>query len=205
MWIPAYAGMTKRRMKKIKLWIIERYDALNNFIYHGQQVIGGVYDRYFTLHASLIAALITGGFLGLTGENCYGKIPLDSPVFWTLLLAAFFFFFQTFVLIQLTIGRMVRLFTVAICGHYLFYQGYGLWSQANVELVEAKITSQPYSKIMLAMNDATLVANINGVGVCKPFALANTLYGHAWITVPAMLLVLICFFVGNAKKELDNS
>jgi len=191
-------------MKKLKFWIIERYNALNNAIYRGQRFIGGIYDRYFTLHASLIAALITGGFLGLTGDDCLGKIPFDSPVFWTLMLAAFFFFFQTFVLIQLTVGRIIRLLTVAVCGHYLFYQGYGLWSQANVELIGTKIASQTYSKIILAMNDATLVAAINGVGICKPFALANTFYGHAWITVPAMLLVLICLFVGNAKKELDK-
>ena len=187
----------------VREWFNTRYHTLNASIYRGQQAVGRIYSRYFTLYASLLAALVTGGFLGFTGDDCYGKIPFDSPVFWTMALAAAFFFFQTFILIQLTAGRILRLLTVAVCGHYLFYQGYGFWSLNNVEAIESRIGSKTYSQAMKIINETAVIDAINGVGVCKPFAFANIIYGHIWLNAPAIVIILICFFVGNTQKEIQ--
>lgn len=177
-----------------------RYQAFNNAIYKAQCAIGAVYGKYFTLYASLVFSMSMGAFLGFTGDDCYGKIPFNSPVFWIALVVALFFFFQTFILIELTFGKIVRLITVAICGHYLAYQLYGFWSLANVDIMIGNLSSVPASRIENVVMNTGVIDTVNGVGVCKPFAYANIMYGHIWLTVPAIALIMICFFVGNNKN-----
>ena len=114
---------------------LARYQAFNSAIYATQNAVGGVYKRYLTLYAALFFALTTGILLGFTGDDCYGKIPFDSSVFWVILMASCFLFFQTFVMVPLTFGRFVRLLVVAVCGHYLSYQAHGFWSLANIDRI----------------------------------------------------------------------
>jgi len=181
----------------------DRYQSLNDAIYRGQEAIGDFYSKYFTLYAALFFSMGAGAVLGLTGEDCYGKIPFDSPVFWCLFLGTLFFLFQTFILIRLTLGRLIRLITVAVCGHYLSYQAYGFWSMANVESVIDNLSSIPASRINSVALGADMSNLINGVKVCKPYAYANITYGHFWIVVPAIALIMICFFAGGMEEEVE--
>jgi hypothetical protein len=171
------------KLVKMKMYFDDRYKALNEFIYCRQKVIARFYSKYFTMYAALIFSLGAGACLGFTGENCYGKIPFNSPLFWCLLLVVMFFFFQTFLLIPLTFGRLSRLLVVAVCGHYLTYQAYGFWSLKNLD------------------NIVDVFANTQA---CKPYAYANIAYGHFWLNVPAVALILICFFAGNKKLESEK-
>lgn len=190
--------------KKFKFDFKGWYQALNAGIYRVQKVIGRFYSQYFTMYAALLFSLGAGACLGFTGDNCYGKIPFNAPVFWCLLLVVIFFFFQTFLLIPLTFGRLSRLLVVAVCGHYLTYQAYGFWSLANVETVIHNLSSIPASQINSVVFDSNLLEVANGIGVCKPYAYANIAYGHFWLNAPAMALILICFFAGNTKTEIEE-
>lgn len=172
----------KKKSFKIKFDFKSRYQALNAGIYRVQKVIARIYSKYFTMYAALLFSLGAGACLGFTGDNCYGKIPFNAPVFWCLLLIVIFFFFQTFLLIPLTFGRLSRLLVVAVCGHYLTYQAYGFWSLANLEVIDIFVDRQ----------------------ICKPYAYANIAYGHFWLNAPAIALILICFFAGNTKLEIEE-
>lgn len=184
----------------IREWFNVRHGRLNALIYRFQQIIGGVYEKYFTMYAALLFAFIAGACMGMTGDNCYGKIPFNSPVFWCLLLIIIFFMFQTFLLIPLTFGRFVRILTVAVCGHYLAYQAYGFWSLFNVDQVINNLSSMPAGEIrsIILSENGIIIAGDN---VCKPYAYANITYGQIWIVAPAMILVAICFFIGNSQTD----
>jgi hypothetical protein len=183
--------------------IIAGHNKLNLLIYRFQCVVGSFYSRYFTMHAALIFSLTAGACLGFTGDDCYGKIPFNSPVFWCLLLVTLFFLFQTFIIIEMTIGRLIRLVTVAVCGHYLAYQLYGLWSLTSVEAAEKAVKIAAPERIESVVNSRWIMEAGN---VCKPYAYANMTYGHAWIIVPAIAIVAICFFAGFfAKNQKDEA
>lgn len=184
----------------IREWFNVRHSKLNALIYRVQQIIGGVYEKYFTMYAALLFAFFAGACMGMTGDNCYGKIPFNSPVFWCLSLIIIFFMFQTFLLIPLTFWRFVRILTVAICGHYLAYQAYGFWSLFNVDQVINDLSSMPAGEIRsIIMNKSDII--VAGDNVCKPYAYANITYGQIWIVAPALILVAICFFTGNSRTD----
>lgn len=174
--------LSNRSFKDFKIDFIRRYQAFNKLIYRAQKVIGGFYSKYFTMYAALLFSVAAGACLGFSGDNCYGKIPFNAPVFWCLLLVVLFFFFQTFLLIPLTFGRLVRLIVVAVCSHYLTYQAYGFWSLENLEVIDIFVDKK----------------------ICKPYAYANIAYGHFWLNAPAIALILICFFAGNTKLESEK-
>lgn len=169
--------------ENIKDFFSTYYHDLNAAIYKVQRVIAQVYSKYFTMYAALLFAGAAGACLGFTGDDCYGKIPFNSPLFWCLALVVTFFFLQTFLMIALTIGRIARLLVVGVCGHYLSYQAYGFWSIKNV---------------------VDLAEVFSGTDVCRPYAYANIAYGHFWLNVPALALIGICFFSWNKKTEFDE-
>lgn len=189
-----------RYLSALRQKTISGYGQFNDFIYRVQQIIGRFYEQYFTLYAALFFAFCAGAFLGFTGDNCYGKVPFDSPLFWIALVIAGFFFFQTFIIVRLTGGRILRLATVAICGHYLSYQAYGFWSLENVDRLVANLSSVSAANINSVVFESGFVNTVNGVGVCKPFVFANIIYGHIWVTAPAVVLIMICFFIGEGKQ-----
>lgn len=177
------------------------YQRLNALILRFQEVVGGWYEKYFTMYAALLFSMTAGACMGFTGDNCYGKIPFDSPVFYCLLLIAIFFLFQTFLLIPLTGGRVLRLLVVAVCGHYLAYQGYGFWSLYNIDQIALNLSNVPAHEISSLVYDTNMIGLVNGENVCKPYAYANIPYGHFWILGPAAILIGICFFAGNERTE----
>ena len=172
----------------------------NYLISRVQARVGGFYEVYFNMYAALFFALTAGACLGFTGDDCYGKIPFESPVFWCLSLLTLFFMFQTFILISLTFWRIVRLATVGICGHYLAYQGYGYWSLENIDAVKTAALSTLLDPLL-----AESLQQINSAqAVCKPYAYANITYGQAWIVLPPIALILICFFLGDKRAILTD-
>lgn len=183
---------------------LRSYNKLNASILRVQERVGGWYEKYFTMPGALLFALTAGFCMGFTGDNCYGKIPFDTPVFYCLLLIAVFFMFQTFLLIPMTAGRLTRLAVVAICGHYLSYQSYGFWSMANLDQLTTSINTIPADKINSVVYDSKFISLINGQNVCKPYAYANIPYGHFWIIAPALIIVAICFFSWNYQEEPEG-
>jgi len=179
-------------INRLKESFLAKYERLNSRVYDIQRAIGKVYSEYFTMPAALFFAMSAGVCMGFTGDDCYGKVPFSSPLFWCLSLLTLFFFFQTFIMIRLTIGRMSRLITVAICGHYLAYQAYGFWSINYIETAAQKISSVSAGQVSDFVRD--VVPFTAGAGVCKPYAYANIPYGHAWIIIPAIAWIMICFF-----------
>jgi hypothetical protein len=185
----------------LKARTISGYQRLNALILRIQEVTGGWYEKYFTMYAALLFSMTAGACMGFTGDNCYGKIPFDSPVFYCLLLIAIFFLFQTFLLIPLTGGRLLRLLTVAVCGHYLAYQGYGFWSMHNIDQIALNLSNVPAHQISSLVYDSSMLDMVNGENVCKPYAYANIPYGHFWILGPAAILIGICFWGAGNENE----
>lgn len=181
-------------------WLKNWHQKFNYLVSRVQAYVGGFYETYFNMYAALFFSLIAGACLGFTGDDCYGKIPFESPIFWCLLLLTMFFMFQTFILISLTFWRIVRLATVAICGHYLAYQGYGFWSLENIDSVK----TASLSKLIDPLLAESLQQLNTAQAVCKPYAYANITYGQAWIILPPMALILICFFLGDKKAILGG-
>ena len=188
----------------LKSRTIAFYQRLNALILRCQETIGGWYEKNFTMYAALLFSLTAGACMGFTGDNCYGKIPFDSLVFYCLLLIVIFFLFQTFLLIPLTGGRLLRLLVVAVCGHYLAYQSYGFWSMYNLDLIATNLSNVPASQINSIVYDTNMIGLVNGENVCKPYAYANIPYGHFWILGPAVIIIALCFFMGNQKAETEG-
>ena len=207
-WSSSFRRQPKDWKPLLMIWSLKSktasvYQRFNALILIIQEAVGGWYEKYFTMYAALLFALTAGACMGFTGDNCYGKIPFDSPVFYCLLLITVFFLFQTFLLIPLTGGRLVRLLVVAVCGHYLSYQSYGFWSMYNLDQIATNLSSVPAGQLKSIVYDTNMIGLINGENVCKPYAYANIPYGHFWILGPAVIIITICFFMGNQKAETE--
>jgi len=165
---------------RFKSFWIRHYQKLNELIQRFQDYVGGIYQAYFTFYGALLFSMSAGACIsfidGIHG-HCEGKIELNSPLSYFLIMLVCFFIFQTFLLVPLTGGRLLRLLGVGLCGHYLAYQTYGFWS----------------------------LQNIDSIASCKPYTYANITYGYMWAFIPALILITICFFVGNLESEIESN
>ncbi|MCP4755997.1 MAG: hypothetical protein GY866_34485 [Proteobacteria bacterium] len=164
---PEKAGRLKRFFLAVRE-IKGKVDEYDDRIYETQRDVSKKYDNYFTFNVVLVLAIVMGGSFAFFGRDCHGMAG-SSPLLVFMILTALFTSFQTFLLIPLSVSRLVRLAAAVFCGFSLSFELYGLYS---IEVMEYE-------------------------NACKPYMYTNSALGYFWAIGPLVAILVLCFSLGK--------